>query len=117
MGDLAKKKPVRRRKLRTSNAPIPPPLTVFKHYYNTPPQPYQTHLRDVVEDRREQPIAKPEKPDTKDIKPDIKPEKPDVKPDVKIPLGDQKMVVSKEGIFTIPALAYVDSGKILLMKS
>lgn len=43
--------------------------------------------------------------------------KSDVKPDVKIPVGDQKIVVSKEGIFTIPALAYVDSGKILLMKS
>ena len=28
LGDLAKKKPVRRRKLRPSNAPIAPPLTV-----------------------------------------------------------------------------------------
>ena len=93
LGDLAKKKPVRRRKLRPSNAPIAPPLTVFKHYYNAPPQPT---LRDVLDDRRRTPIAEPEKPDTKDIKPekpdikpyikpeklDVKPEKPDVKPDV-----------------------------------
>ena len=85
LGDLAKKKPVRRRKLRPSNAPLAPPLTVFKHYYNAPPQPT---LRDVLDDRRRTPIAEPEKPDTKDIKPekpdikpDIKPEKPDVKPE------------------------------------
>ena len=39
------------------------------------------------------------------------------KPDINIPEDDKKVVISKEGIFTIPAVACLDSEKVIFMKS